>query len=400
MKDNNFKRKQKPKNYVSKKSLNSSNGINIIKLKDSPGISNYVSNISISHAVVNEDSLNETEFSLNTDEKILNHRDNKDMLNNVYRTQSKSNYIKGAKEKSENQEESRFRQSPKFNMTFNESKDETRYLNQFSEISSIIVDDKNFCNRNVNRVTGRFGYDKYQENYHSKLKNSSNKKPHHKSSKDNRSISSSNGQLLSHQSVFDKSSYLATSNDQCNFCRNMKPKIISLRKDKMDLNLQISKLRSENQTIRDRNNKLEKIVEEKLKIQEKDREYILKQEKEIRRLILVMDNYNKNLQNINMKDLVKQNFSSLSKQIENKYNSTYKESESSKTSSIIIKEKTKKHVETTSPTLENSEMNLFQNLQKKYGPKEQVIIASATVSKDYNSTEKIKEEDLNEFFKV
>jgi hypothetical protein len=86
-----------------------------------------------------------------------------------------------------------------------------------------------------------------------------------------------------------------TIDENCDCCRNLKSKIVKLCKDKMDLNLENSGLKKDLSRKKEELIKTTKKLDEKTKQAEKDAGYILKQEKEIRRLFQVIEKMQQNI---------------------------------------------------------------------------------------------------------
>ena len=75
----------------------------------------------------------------------------------------------------------------------------------------------------------------------------------------------------------------------CENCKSMKKKIIKFSKEKMDLNIELINVKKELSNKIEEYLILEKKFNEKLKIHEKDVQYIFKQEKEISRLQSIIE---------------------------------------------------------------------------------------------------------------
>jgi hypothetical protein len=76
----------------------------------------------------------------------------------------------------------------------------------------------------------------------------------------------------------------------CNNCKIFKEKLVKTSKEKMNMNLELIKVKKENINMLEKINSLEKTIQEKSALNEKDAKYILKQEKEIERLQKLLKN--------------------------------------------------------------------------------------------------------------
>jgi hypothetical protein len=89
----------------------------------------------------------------------------------------------------------------------------------------------------------------------------------------------------------NQSTFNISINDNCEHCVSLKQRIIKISKEKMDMNLEIAKYKKEIEKKKTELDNKDKKLSELIKQSEKDSEYILKQEKEMRRLYSLIEKY-------------------------------------------------------------------------------------------------------------